>query len=123
MLSRMTTLVLVAAGLLVTAGGAAAQPSPTAAPHPTMPWNLYNAAAGGQIIRYIQIPAQQVIIEVPVDVPAGVPPQTQQQTVEIPGYLVAETTTGYIYPERWTIQQTGSGVFGWQRVPGEFRKK
>jgi hypothetical protein len=86
-----------------------------------MPWNYYNPQ--GQVIRYIQIPSQQVTVEVAVDVPAGVPPQTQPQTLEIPGYVVAETTTGFIYPERWTVQQTGPGVFQWVRVPQEFRRK
>jgi len=66
---------------------------------------------------------QQMIIEVPVDVPAGVPPETQQQLVEIPGYVITETTTGYVIPERWTLVQTGLGVYQWQRVPGEFRRK
>ena len=107
--------------LLFTAGIAAAQVSPTAAPHPNMPWNYYNAQ--GQVIRYIQVPPQPVTIEVPVDVPAGVVPQSQSQTLEIPGYVIAETTTGFLYPERWTIQQTGAGAFQWVRVPQEFRRK
>ena len=122
MLTRRTgTLVLVGAAILLTAGAAVAQVSPTAPPHPNMPWNYYNAQ--GQVIRYIQVPPQQVMIDIPVDVPAGMPPQTQQQTLEIPGYVVAETTTGFLYPERWTIQQTGAGGFQWVRVPSEFRKK
>jgi hypothetical protein len=58
-----------------------------------------------------------------VNVPAGVPPQTQQQVVEIPGYVMTETTTGFVIPERWTIVQTGPGVFQWQRAPAEFRRK
>jgi hypothetical protein len=90
-------------------------------PHPGMPWNTYNAQ--GQVVRYIQVPAQQVEIEVPVNVPAGVPPETQKQVVEIPGYVVTETTTGFIYPDRWTLQQTGAGTFQWQHVPSAFQRK
>jgi hypothetical protein len=121
MKTRRAALVTMAGLVLVTAGAAAAQVSPTAAPHPNMPWNQYNAQ--GQVIRYIQVPPQPVTIEVPVNVPSGVVPQTQSRTVEIPGYVIAETTTGFLYPERWTIQQTGAGVFQWVRVPQEFRRK
>jgi hypothetical protein len=114
---------LVVAAVLAAAGGAAAQVSPTSPPHPTNPWNIYSGTGQGQVIRYIPVPPQPVTIEVPVDVPAGVPPQTQQQTLEIPGYTVTETTTGYFYPERWTLQQTGAGVYTWQKLPQEFRRK
>jgi hypothetical protein len=118
---RIGTLALVGGAVALGASIAAAQVSPTAPPHPNMPWNYYNAE--GQVIRYIQMPPQQVTVNVPVDVPAGVPPQTQPQVVEIPGYVVTETTTGYIYPERWTLQQSPTGALQWVRVPGEFRRK
>jgi hypothetical protein len=125
MLTRRAVTVGVAAAMILgTAGSAAAQaPTVTAAPHPTMPWNLYSRPYEGQPIRYIPVPAQQVTIDIPVDVPAGVPPQTQAQLVEIPGYVMTETTIGYVVPERWTLQQPGAGVFQWQRVPAEFRRK
>ncbi len=77
----------------------------------------------GQVIRHIQVPPRQVMIEVPVSVPADVPPETQQRAVEIPGYVMTETTNGYIYPERWTLQQPGAGVYRWQRVPSSFQRK
>src|SRR3989449_312056 len=51
------------------------------------------------------------------------PAQTQEQTVEIPGYYVAETTTGYWYPERWTLQEVTPGVYQWVKLPAEFRPK
>src|SRR5436189_186477 len=97
----------------------------------------------GTVIQYIPVPPQQVVIQVPVPLPAGAPAQaqeppgvpaqsrgeersapaqTQEQTVEIPGYYVAETTTGYWYPERWTLQQQ-NGVYQWVKLPAEFRKK
>ena len=49
--------------------------------------------------------------------------QTQKQVQEIPGYVIAETTTGYYYPERWTLQQLNVGVYQWVQLPAEFRRK
>jgi hypothetical protein len=106
----------------------------------------------GTLIQYIPVPPQQVVIQVPAPpadsrsgepraeagAPAqagpqtgappetraepGVPAETREQTVEIPGYYVAETTTGYWYPERWTLQQV-NGVYQWVKLPAEFRRK
>jgi hypothetical protein len=124
MTSRVGLLTVLIAAILGCVSRAAAQPpAATAAPHPSMPWNQYSRPDYGQPIRYIEVPVQQMIIEVPVDVPAGVPPETQQQLVEIPSYVITETTTGYVIPERWTLVQTGLGVYQWQRMPGEFRRK
>jgi hypothetical protein len=53
---------------------------------------------------------------------AGVPAQTRGQVVEIPGYYITETTTGYWYPERWTLEQV-NGVYQWVKLPAEFRRK
>jgi len=145
-----------AAGLaLLTVAPAAAQPgNPNNPadfirnPHPAMPWAPNNpdrflSETYGTVIQYIPVPPQQVVIQVPVPLPAGAPAQaqeppgvpaqsrgeepsapaqTQEQTVEIPGYYVAETTTGYWYPERWTLQQQ-NGVYQWVKLPAEFRKK
>ena len=36
---------------------------------------------------------------------------------------VAETTTGYWYPERWGLQQLNVGVYRWVKLPAEFRRK
>jgi hypothetical protein len=136
---RIGILVLATTAVVLTAGGAAAQVSPTAPPHPNMPWNPYNPT--GQFIRYIQVPPQQVAIDVPAppaptsaptdeekkdgDKPAETPkpPATQQQVLEIPGYVVTETTAGYIYPERWTLQRTATGGLQWVRLPQQFQRK
>jgi hypothetical protein len=124
MTCRVAVLAVLIIGVLSCVTRAAAQPpAATAVPHPSMPWNQYSRPDYGQSIRYIEVPAQQVIIELPVNVPAGVPPETQQQIVEIPGYVITETTTGYVIPEHWTLVQTGLGVYQWQRAPGEFRRK
>jgi hypothetical protein len=77
--------VLIAAILSCVSRAAAQPPAATAAPHPSMPWNQYSRPDYGQPIRYIEVPAQQMIMAVPVNVPAGVPPETQQQIAEIPG--------------------------------------
>ena len=131
---QMKAAVLALLGVLLMATPAAAQGDPsnpsdfTNNPHPAMPWAGYaNPNMGGfnygQTIKYIPVPAQQVVIEVAVSVPDGVPAQTQTQIQEIPGYYVTETTTGYYYPERWTLQQANVGVYRWVKVPAEFRRK
>jgi hypothetical protein len=91
-----------------------------------MPWNFYGKPEWGQTVRYISVPPQPVTIDVPVSGDAGSTgstAETQSQIVEIPGYIIVETTVGYLYPERWAIRQAGAGVFMWERVPSEFRKK
>jgi hypothetical protein len=84
-LSSRSAWVLIAAILSCVSRAAAQPPAATAAPHPSMPWNQYSRPDYGQPIRYIEVPAQQMIMAVPVNVPAGVPPETQQQIAEIPG--------------------------------------
>jgi hypothetical protein len=95
--------------------------------YPTLPWAFYNPNVGGwdygAVVQYIPVPPQPVVIQVPVVLADGEPLQIRQETVEIPGYYVAETTTGYWYPERWTLEQRGAGVYQWVRVPGEFQRK
>ena len=97
-------------------------------PHPAMPWAGYmNPNMGafdyGQVLRYLPVPPQPVELELMVPVPDGIPAQTQKQVQEIPGYLIAETTTGFYYPERWTLQQLNVGVYQWVQLPAEFRRK
>ena len=94
-------------------------------PHPVMPWatNSTSRVDYGQVVRYVPVPPQSVSLTVHVPVPDGVPPKTEQQTVEIPGYYVTETTTGFYYPERWTIQQTGAGVYQWVKLPPDFKRR
>ena len=94
-------------------------------PHPSMPWVVNGATRVdyGQVIRYFEVSAQQVMLALPVPLPDGVPPRTEYQAQTIPGYYVTETTTGFWYPERWTLWQLNVGVFQWARVPGEFRRK
>ncbi len=109
--------------VVVLAVPAWAQVSPTSPPHPNMPWNLYNPnkATYGEFVRYVQVPTQQVTVQVPA--PGGPPDQLQPQSVEIPGYVVTETTTGYWYPERMTLVQVNVGAYQWQKLPAEFKQK
>jgi hypothetical protein len=122
-------LVAVAASPTAVLGGPPGNPSSpgdfTNNPHPVMPWatNSTSRVDYGQVVRYIPVPSQQVTIAVPVPLPDGVPPRTEQQTVEIPGYYVTETTTGFYYPERWTLQQLNVGVYQWVKLPPDFRRK
>jgi hypothetical protein len=98
-------------------------PTNTSAPHPAMPWWPYAALDTGEPIGYIPVPPQQVTVEVLAPTPESLPARMDQQIVEIPGYLVTETTKGYLLPERWTLDHLNLGVYQWRRLPAEFRKK
>jgi hypothetical protein len=77
----------------------------------------------GVPIRNIYMPPQAVPIVVYdqyMEV-AGEPWATQY--AELPGYVVIETTLGYLYPERWTLLSLAKGVYQWQRVPSVFQPK
>ena len=97
-------------------------PSATSAPHPSMPWSGYGPNYG-QVVREIPVAPQPVTIEVAVPAAEGQPKQSQTQVVQIPGYVVIETTTGYAIPERYTLEQVGPGAYQWRKLPAEFRKK
>ncbi|HXK33855.1 MAG TPA: hypothetical protein VNM91_07590 [Dehalococcoidia bacterium] len=130
--------------LALTPAAGEAQVSPTAAPHPTMPWALGTATPYGQFVRDVWVPPQQVVLETVVPLPpaapaapdgapadradapsqAGEPTATVvRQVVTVPGYYVRETTVGYHYPARWTIEQTAPGSYRWRLLPQEFRHR
>ncbi|MBI3030172.1 MAG: hypothetical protein HYY64_11730 [Candidatus Rokubacteria bacterium] len=111
-------------------------------PHPTMPWfglpypggadygvvpnrrpKAQDIGLYGTVVGYIQVPTQQVVINAYVSGPGSFSGEFEQQVVEIPGYFVAETTTGYLYPERWTLEQTSIGVYQWRVLPQFFTRK
>jgi hypothetical protein len=136
-MTRTATIVVTSAfTALLAAAPAAAQVAPNAAPHPSMPWSPLRHSQG-QVLRYIQVPPQQVVLEVqaptaaappaegaepPADTAAAPPaPTPQRQVVEIPGYAVAVTSFGYLVPERWTIEQVGPGLYRWRKLPAELR--
>lgn len=95
-------------------------------PHPGMPWSGVpnpNNVAYGKVIRYIAVPPQQVQIQVYVPGPGSFSGGFEQQVVEIPGYVVTETTTGFIYPEHLTLRQISPGAWEWVRLPQTFQPK
>jgi hypothetical protein len=129
--------------------------SPTAAPHPTMPWSGI-VTPHGQLIRFVYMPPQPLTLEYlvagapaaplpaeppaaagdaeprPADAPPAEPapaatpppiPQIVRQQVTIPGYYVRETTVGYHYPERWSIEQAAPNVYRWRMLPAQFVPK
>jgi hypothetical protein len=129
---------------------AAAQVSPTAPAHPNLPWSLGVAIPQGQLIRYIFVPPQPITLQYlipgapenappatepvpagnttpPADAsePASVPatPQVVQQVVTVPGYYVRETTAGFHYPDRWTIEQVAPNTYRWHPLPAQFVPK
>ncbi len=94
--------------------------------HPTMPWvgiTNPNQVNYGAVVRSIEVPPQQVEIQVYVPGPGSFSGGYEQQVVEIPGYVVTETTTGYIYPERVGLQQVTLGVHQWVTLPQQFQSK
>lgn len=105
---------------------AAQAPGPTSPPHPSMPWSGPRApgsAGSGTVVRYIEVPPQQTAVPVYVPGPGSFPGEYQDQVVEVPGYVITETTTGYLYPERLTLQQVTPGVYQWVTVPQQFQPK
>jgi len=94
--------------------------------YPTMPWygeGSPSQAALGSVVRYVQVPPQQVAVPVYVPGPGSFSGEYQQQVLEIPGYVVTETTTGYIYPQRWGLEQVTYGVYQWRVLPQVFTSR
>ncbi len=120
-------------------------PSPLSSPAPGTPswpawhpWNPFHPnfqdsnnmyrrgflnAIYGQVVGYIEVLPQQVVVPVYVPGPESFSGQYQGGVVEIPGYFVMETTTGYLYPERWSLEQPSPGVYVWRVLPWLFTRK
>jgi len=100
------------------------QKFPNDFPHPMMPWDgLVRPGLTGQVIRYVEVPPQQVTVELPVPSAETAPFRLEPQVVTIPGYVVTETAKGYLYPQRWTLEQLNVGVYQWRLRPPEFHLK
>lgn len=100
--------------------------APNDFPTPTQPWYGLpspNRGAYGSVVGSIEVPPRQVAVPVYVPGPGSFSGEYRQQVVEIPGYVVTETTTGYIYPERWGLQEQTAGVYQWVRLPPVFQAK
>ncbi len=67
----------------------------------------------GSAIQQIEVPPQQVIVNVYVPGPGSFSGGFEPQLIEIPGYVVTETSTGYIYPARVGLREVTPGVFNW----------
>ena len=98
--------------------------------HPNYPHRSTNpyrmgadAVTYGQVVGYVEVPPQQVVINAYVPGPGSFSGEFQPQLLEIPGYLVTETSTGYLYPERWGLQEVTQGVYRWVRLPQQFQPK
>ena len=74
----------------------------------------------GSAIQQIEVPPQQVIVNVYVPGPGSFSGGFEPQLIEIPGYVVTETSTGYIYPARVGLRETTPGVFYWVPEPSVF---
>jgi hypothetical protein len=64
----------------------------------------------GQFLRWVWIPSHAVTTAPFV-------------TVDEPGFLAAETTAGYYYPERWAVVRAPTGEYVWEFVPGAFQPR
>ena len=134
--------------ILLAPAVAAAQsaPTPTAASHPGLPWGIGIMTPIGQLLRYVWVAPQTVVVDTLVSVPteasetqaavvtaqqaatepaAEMPPQyaVWRQTAVVPGYWVRQTTAGDYYPQRWTLEQTGPGMYRWRLLPAEVRSR
>ncbi len=77
----------------------------------------------GTVVGYTQVPPQQVVVNVYVPGPGSFSGGFEPQVFEIPGYLVTETTTGYLYPDRLGLQEVTPGVYYWVTLPQFFTRK
>ena len=94
--------------------------------YPIMPWYGVGSptpAAFGSVIGYIEIPPQQIVAEVYVPAPGSFSGGFELQVFEIPGYVITETTTGYIHPPRPGLRQVTRGVLNWVTEPPGFQPK
>ena len=94
--------------------------------HPTMPWvGVPNPSRVnyGAVVGYIEVPPQQVVVDVYVPGPGSFSGGFEPQLIEIPGYVVTETTTGYIYPTRVGLREITRGVFNWVTEPPGFQPR
>jgi len=148
--------VLMFALLACPVAAAAQTVSPTTPVHPSLPWSGITTPQG-QLIRYIYVPPQPVVLEYVIPAPSETPtpaveqappgpegetktaekppeaapsnespppgPQIVRQEVTVPGYYVRETTVGFHYPDRWSIEQAAPNVYRWQQIPGQFVPK
>ena len=99
---------------------------PNTFPHPINPWTgVTNPNRGfqGSVIGYIQVPPQQVVVNVYVPGPGSLSGGFEPQLFEIPGYVVTETTTGYVYPARVGLREVTPGVFNWVTDPPGFQPR
>jgi hypothetical protein len=106
-------------------GPVPAPPSPAAAPPSPAPTPPSPAAAPPSPAPAPPSPAADA--KPPEDTAGGesVPaaPQIVNQQVTIPGYYVRETTAGFHYPDRWTIEQVGPNTYRWRPLPAQFVPK
>jgi hypothetical protein len=77
----------------------------------------------GVPIRHIYMPSQAVPIVVYVAEQEVTGDHWVTQYTALPGYVVTETTLGYLYPDRWALYSPAKGVYQWQRVPAVFQSK
>jgi hypothetical protein len=98
--------------------------NPNNFPHPTQPWNgLTRPEVKGPTVAYITVPPQPVTVVLPEAGADGDSVRWREQVVTVPGYVVTQTTLGYDYPERWTLEQPSVGVYQWRLLPAEFRRR
>jgi hypothetical protein len=101
-------------------------PYPSAADYgtvPNRPPKAQDVSLYGTVIGYIQVPPQQVTVPVYLAGAGSFSGEYQDQVVEIPGYVVTETTTGYLYPTRTVLEQPTPGVYQWRVLPPFFTRK
>ena len=91
------------------------EPNRATQAHPMMPY-----AGLGYAVRQHWVPPTPVTMQVYVPAPAGVATSYQTQVAQVPGFFVTETTTGFVYPERWVIDQLNVGVYQWRKLPVQF---
>ncbi len=100
-------------------------PSQLNNPFPSLPWgwNIAPPPDYGRLVLTWEIPDEIYVLDTLVPQPGSLPPIWTQVPVTVPGYTVAETTTGYLYPGRWTVVPAGAGGYRWQWMPPAFYRR
>jgi hypothetical protein len=93
------------------------QPHPLNNPHPALPWGGPWMSMG--TLRVIEVPARAVVLPMEAAEPGSPPGAAELRQVTLPGYLVTETTWGWVVHGHWGVQPAGSTYY-WTWRPTYF---
>jgi hypothetical protein len=97
------------------------QPHPFNNPHPALPWA--GPWKGIDVpVRVIEVPARTVVLPMVAAEPGSPTGAVELREVTLPGYVVTETTRGWVVHEHWGVEPADS-VYRWTWRPTYFVAK